>query len=1110
MKALSDNPDKVDSYFSERLQVLLKHVMSILGALYWIIRFEVQARGTIHAHILIGVKGGPSKHDLEKARTKFDAYQKCTDDEKREIDECRDNVLTCSCANLGISTMHPRPDPANWPGPYGQDVHTPAVNILRQRFLDVSHNPDELQERYEKLVNRVMLHHCRNGYCLEKNSNCEKVRRFKFPMKLIGFEAVVSDDGKTLLRPRRLPDVAADGAIYVDGKLCYLRNHPTIVHHIPELLTIWGANIEGRTIETYEQVLRYLLKYINKAEPDSQTFQAISKAVVSNAGDDMPVRKVFHQILMKTLKQHDLSKQECARILNGRPFVQSSKEYVNVNVMGTRKVTIPTGTEAVDANMLQDNVASVYWNRDTDSNYQVAVESFREGQASEDPATVSLFKFASKYTTCWKLRGEERVPHVTPNFRQIPNKYVSKIHDRYVLYLKTLLLVYKAGTKLSNYTKLGKDDLELEVKAFVQTSECPRLILEEFQESQIFQESENVLEREIDSDVCDDDLHIEQIIPQETYPQEPWMDLLCPIHTEGDATILDFEDTEHDFSDVYLQLEAENVNGQRFHSHQEYSALEMKAMKGWLHEAKNTESLPTARGDDEGGLPEQLNVEQLLAFNLLRHQIQKVLEQGIDKAPQLLLNISGAAGTGKSFWLNCLRRYVKEQGLPSSFVKSAAPSGTAAFQIGGQTLHAMLQLPIGNHDLEPLEKDSPCQGKLQDAFSKTAILVIDEKSMIGQKTFFHVSERLKEAKPHRASEPFGGLTVVLLGDWKQLPPVFDSPLYHNPCGSKSRTKAGAAGYNVYRLFKDVIFFNQIERQAGEDQSLFRNELCRLSEWTFSEQDWQRWKKRDLHLLSREKQKLFLEKAVLACAYKKDMVRHNIKKVKANNQPIALIKAESKPKGEANKTSAERDSGLTSVIALSKDTVFRLSCNLWTEAGLTNGAVGNVYDIVYAPNTKPPELPVAVIGIFDDYCGPSFLPNVPKSVPICPVQRTWISNKIHCSRTMLPIILGYALSIHKLQGSTLDKVILNAGLKEFALGLLFVGASRVKRFEDLTFEPFPNFERFPQIAKCTYLKERLQEEKRMKKQEENTITLLQVPLEDAQQAAKVHAESINQP
>ncbi|KAL8582242.1 hypothetical protein ACOMHN_036999 [Nucella lapillus] len=241
-----------------------------------------------------------------------------------------------------------------------------------------------------------------------------------------------------------------------------------------------------------------------------------------------------------------------------------------------------------------------------------------------------------------------------------------------------------------------------------------------------------------------------------------------------------------------------------------------------------------------------------------------------------------------------------------------------------------------------------------------------------------------------------------------------------------------------------------------------------------------------------------------------MVRHNIEKVKANNQPIALIKAESKPKGEANKTSAERDSGLTSVIALSKDTVFKLSCNLWTEAGLTNGAVSNVYDIVYSPNTKPPKLPVAVIGIFDDYCGPSFLPDVPKSVTICPVQRTWISNKIHCSRTMLPIILGYALSIHKLQGSTLHKVILNAGLKEFALGLLFMGASRVKRFEDLTFEPFPNFERFPQIAKCTSLKERLQEEERMKKQEENAITLLQVSLEDAQQAAKVHAESINQP
>jgi hypothetical protein len=44
--------------------------------------------------------------------------------------------------------------------------------------------------------------------------------------------------------------------------------------------------------------------------------------------------------------------------------------------------------------------------------------------------------------------------------------------------------------------------------------------------------------------------------------------------------------------------------------------------------------------------------------------------------------------------------------------------------------------------------------------------VIDEKSMIGQKTLFYINKRLQEAKTGRADEPFGGMSIVLLGDWK--------------------------------------------------------------------------------------------------------------------------------------------------------------------------------------------------------------------------------------------------------------------------------------------------------------------------------------------------------
>ena len=93
--------------------------------------------------------------------------------------------------------------------------------------------------------------------------------------------------------------------------------------------------------------------------------------------------------------------------------------------------------------------------------------------------------------------------------------------------------------------------------------------------------------------------------------------------------------------------------------------------------------------------------------------------------------------------------------------------------------------------------------------------------------------------------------------------------------------------------------------------------------------------------------------------------------------------------------------------------------------------------------------------------------------------------------MLPLILGYALSIHKLQGSTCNRVILNPGDREFALGILLVGATRTKCFEGLAFKPFPNFARFKQLSNSKALSARQAEEKRMKDLEMWTISKYQL-------------------
>ena len=68
----------------------------------------------------------------------------------------------------------------------------------------------------------------------------------------------------------------------------------------------------------------------------------------------------------------------------------------------------------------------------------------------------------------------------------------------------------------------------------------------------------------------------------------------------------------------------------------------------------------------------------------------------------------------------------------------------------------------------------------------------------------------------------------------------------------------------------------------------------------------------------------------------------------------------------------------------------------------------------------------------------------KLVPIAPVTRNWYDSKVEYQRTMIPLIPSYAITIHKSQGQTLDKIILNIGEKEYASGLTYTALSRAKK------------------------------------------------------------------
>ena len=299
----------------------------------------------------------------------------------------------------------------------------------------------------------------------------------------------------------------------------------------------------------------------------------------------------------------------------------------------------------------------------------------------------------------------------------------------------------------------------------------------------------------------------------------------------------------------------------------------------------------------------------------------------------------------------------------------------------------------------------------------------------------------------------------------------DLPLYT----TVSRTELSDLGSVNYHLFDRAITLDQVMRQAGNDsaQQLFRNILMRLRNRELRVEDWK-------HLIQQTPVEVGddtsgFDEALRLFPTTSAVSEYNVTKLHSNDQPVAVIKAVHSGAG-AIKASADDAGGLEPVVCLAHGARVMLTTNLWVQVGLVNGAMGTVVAICYDDaGESPPRLPVAVTVRFDSFSGPTLSDG---SVPITPLRRTWLSTDKTCSRLQLPLKLAWAVTIHKCQGMTLNKAVVDLGKKEFSAGLTFVACSRVRQFKDLLFvTPFP-FQRVANLASSYRHSERLHEEKRL--------------------------------
>ena len=641
----------------------------------------------------------------------------------------------------------------------------------------------------------------------------------------------------------------------------------------------------------------------------------------------------------------------------------------------------------------------------------------------------------------------------------------------------------KPGCYMDNVGK-SFDSCEAELKDFVENSPfCPQLLKTEFQESQRVV-SEGEKEKPVQGDAFDE-LYTELDAPPVNAPQEEWMECfslgLGPNQNDSNDEYTAASDDEDNNYDIRLDKVHVNHDWQSDRKELRLTDSEIKEADNWIDEKIKTTYLPA--NEQCSVDPSTLNDKQRKAYNYLIKFIDSMYSDPNNTEP-IYLNISGRAGCGKTYFINCVSKYAKDK-CGSNFLLKAAPTATAGFLIGGQTLHSLFKLPLQKTCDKELPDLSPDSLKdLQTIFHSCKLLVIDEKSMAGLYMLYAIDKRLREIKCKSAEIPFGGISIVLMGDFAQLPPVGDKPLFTG--NIKDLSIQQSWGKLNFELFKKTIIFNQVMRQQGDDQQRFREVLDKLSNGTFDREDWNFLKERDLQDTSKiqeSERKEFESNATMICAYNKDMTSYNISRIKALGNPIAIIKSENSSLTVA-RLLASKAQGLPSQIMLAKECEVILTTNLWKEAGLTNGAKGIVKYIVYEPRIKPKALPSIVIVQFPQYVGPSYQKTISKCAPITPIKRSWFSGKTQCWRRMLPLKPAYGTTIHSSQGQSLDRVIINIGKKEFSNGLTYTAISRCKKIEMLAFKPMESCKRFTSIFQANVFKYRQIQDEKEKQADQN--------------------------
>ncbi len=370
--------------------------------------------------------------------------------------------------------------------------------------------------------------------------------------------------------------------------------------------------------------------------------------------------------------------------------------------------------------------------------------------------------------------------------------------------------------------------------------------------------------------------------------------------------------------------------------------------------------------------------------------------------------LTGEPGAGKTHTINAYVEYLRSHNIEPAITAS---TGIAATHIQGQTIHSWSGIGIRKF-LSPYDLDKIATTEyLVRRIQKTKVLIIDEISMIDGFTLDLVDQVCKAIK--QKAEAFGGMQVILVGDFFQLPPI----------SRKDEAVPFAFEANVWREMKPLVCY--LTEQHRQSDEVFLSLLTAI----------RRNERMDDHLVHLENRIVSDQDSFEETENMTRLFAHNADVDVINDAALRAIDGPTNTYTMYSKGSeslvANLKKGCLSpeTLQLKVGAVVMCTKNNSTK-GFVNGTTGTV--VRFEPGTKYP-----IIRTKDG-----------EELTIEPMD--WSieeDGKVRASITQIPLRLAWAITIHKSQGLSLDTAMMDLR-QVFEYGQGYVALSRVRTLDGL--------------------------------------------------------------